>query len=96
MSGGPEDGRRLSLAPGDWIGRAGRPARHALYAGTAILDRSLHREHAEWLGDGRLRSTEPCTVRSGGLAVTYAAGDAIPLHQGDLVDLSPVTRVRAV
>lgn len=53
--GGPEDGRRLRMLPGETLGRDATPAKstYTLYRDSALMDAGLSREHMRWWGDGR-------------------------------------------
>ena len=54
---GPEDGRTLTLRPGEALGRASgsRRAEHRLYDDTTLTDAALSRRHIVWQGDGYIR-----------------------------------------
>ncbi len=58
VTGGPEDGRCLFPADGDWVGRAwpGRALDHGLYAECVLEDATISRGgDLQWLGLGRVR-----------------------------------------
>lgn len=73
--GGPEDGRRLRLAPQQTLGRwaeAGA-AEVTLYAGCAVDDPALPRQALRWVGPGLVEILD----RTGGRLHTVAVGEVI-------------------
>lgn len=86
---GPEDGRRLALAPGEALGRASgsHKARHRLYDDTALTDPALSRRHLIWRGPGHV---EICT------ATRHPRSGAGPrdLTVGTLIGLTHCTWIR--
>ncbi len=94
--GGPEDGRWFEPHAGETIGRWGdaSPPTHALYADTAVTDRRLSRQHLRWEGAGRVFCFKKVWRRRAGRAEAFE-GEVI-LLEGDVLVLSPGTRVRGV
>ncbi len=94
--GGPEDGRRLDLLPGEELGRhhPERPGPHALYAGGGVEDRALSRRHLCWLGPGRVALLHPGKRRRWGELARLDRGEHA-LASGDLLELGH-TRLRAI
>ena len=94
--GGPEDGRRLALAPGDTLGRVGgdATASQLLYADTAVVDPFLSRRALEWVGVGVVRPKKAARhfVDPSWRSVR---GD-VPLRAGELLEVSPATCLRGV
>ena len=86
---GPEDGRILSLVPGDVIGRwsAKSTAAHMLYATSQVEDSYLSRTHLKWMGEGRVALLRPC--------VELPRGEAV-IERGRLLALTQLTWVRAI
>ena len=95
--GGPEDGRRLTLAPGETLGRhapRGGPTA-ALYQGTPLTDRKLSRRHLAWEGHGRVRLLRGGRLLRAGGASALAPG-AWELRAGDRLLLTDATGLLAL
>lgn len=94
--GGPEDGRRLDLSPGDVVGRSApdRPGA-ALYADTVVTDGRVSRHHLVWHGDGRVEilgkvsPLDAITAEPGGIR-TVAIGELLAVTEATwLVGVGP-------
>ena len=94
--GGPEDGRWFEPKPGETIGRWGdaNPPTHALYADTAVTDRRLSRQHLRWDGPGNLYCFKKAWRRRASRSEVVEG--ELTLLQGDVLVLSPGTRLRGV
>ncbi|GEM_PF-5189702 len=95
--GGPEDGRVLEPQAGEVVGRHGKGARaqHGLYEGCRLTDRAVSRESLIWGKDGRVFLRNGGQVRRDKVWTALAPGDA-SLAVGDLLKLSPATRLRVL
>lgn len=88
---GPEDGRRITPAPGEVVGREKLPpaAQHPLYADQPAIDKHLRSDHLTWLGDGAL------LLRSSVIPLAHGAARAVkgvtPLREGELLWLTEST-----
>lgn len=89
--GGPEDGRVLVPSDGDAIGRAGGDAELTLYATSRLTDPRLSRRHLVWR-DGRLDAVRAIEITS----LHGPRDPTLPVRVGDLIALTPATRLRAV
>lgn len=94
LVGGPEDGRVLRPAPGEWIGRAEAENPDGLYPRPGPVDPYLSRRHLRWLGEGRVSLARPGRLIRAGEAERAVAGE-LALVAGDVLLLSPVTRLLA-
>ena len=96
--GGPEDGRILSMEPGQTLGRWSESgaAVHTLYQDSSLVDRYLSREHLRWLGEGavELLAQGRLLVR-GGERVVVNKGP-LSLHLDDMLVLTRGTWLRGV
>jgi hypothetical protein len=90
--GGPEDGRRLTPAPGDWLGRPSQsaPSAWSLYEDTVLIDPRVSRQHLRWEGAGTVWCRKTSTV-----AGVPARGTA-SVRVGDIVQLGGATRLLGV
>lgn len=93
--GGPEDGRILHLDPGDWVGRAEARGGPGLYPAPGPVDPYLSRTHLRWLGEGRVSLARPAQLQRPGQPELPVSGE-VQLNVGDLLVLSPITRLLAV
>jgi len=95
--GGPEDGLRLAPRVGERLGRwaAGSETEHMLYAACASVDPFLSRRHITWLGDGRVTLARPGRILRLDGTEEQARGE-VRLGVGDVLMLSPATRLRAI
>ncbi len=93
LVGGPEDGRMLRLEAGSWVGRA-ESGGDGLYPAPGPVDPYLSRAHLRWLGEGRVSLARPARLRRAGEPELPVAGD-LELRVGDLLVLSPITRLLA-
>jgi hypothetical protein len=95
--GGPEDGRRIALAPGRVIGRWAEPARAdvLLYRETTLTDPRLSRAHVRLEAGGCTALAKLARVR-GGDRVVFPRGSRCDLLTDDLLHCSAVTVLRAV
>lgn len=96
--GGPEDGRRLTMAPGQTLGRwdpgSAAPPDHALYQDTRVVDRHLSKRHLIWLGPGRVTLLRPADRERWGQRARLPPGEHV-LALGDLLTLGRATRLIA-
>ncbi|MCB9745534.1 MAG: hypothetical protein H6740_23345 [Alphaproteobacteria bacterium] len=95
--GGPEDGRRLDMAPGEQLGRSSavEGVSHQLYEESLLVDPRLSRMHLEWLGEGKVRLPRTVTVYSRGERAFVGPGPA-SLFADDVVQLTRATRLRGL
>ena len=95
MLGGPEDGRRLTMGPGETLGRVGRQGGlpHRLYETSALVDPYLSRSALTWLDDGRIALRKVGRVHREGW---QRAEGELQLHSGDLLEVSPATCLRGL
>ncbi|MFT4622670.1 MAG: hypothetical protein ACI8PZ_001326 [Myxococcota bacterium] len=100
VASGPHAGLRLSLTPGEAIGRSsglGDRAEVALYADTQVTDRRLRRRHLVWLGEGRVQVVGgPARHVMGDRTEAVVAGQSVTLAIGDVLMLTPSTWVAGV
>jgi len=95
--GGPEDGRRLLLSPGETLGRhapVGGPEA-ALYRDTPLTDRKLSRRHLAWEGPGRARLLRPGRRLRAGATHPLEPGSC-ELRAGDRLLLTEATGLLAL
>lgn len=92
--GGPEGGRVLCPATGAWIGRAEDESPDGLYPRPGPVDPYLSRRHLRWLGEGRVSLARPGRLERPGEGERAVAGE-VQLQTGDLLHLSPITRLLA-
>jgi hypothetical protein len=92
--GGPEDGRRVALQPGQVLGRGGPKgaADHRLYGQAFLCDPFLSRAALVWQGD-RVEARKARRLRAGRWSVVEASCD---LRVGDVLALSSATHVAGV
>ncbi|MCA9538684.1 MAG: CHAT domain-containing protein [Myxococcales bacterium] len=88
---GPEDGRILTIAPNETVGRASRTsqATHALYADTRLTDSTLSRTHLRWAGPGAIE------LRAGSHYPPRTPG-VFPLEAGEVIGLTRCTWLRGL
>ncbi|MCB9665409.1 MAG: hypothetical protein H6732_14955 [Alphaproteobacteria bacterium] len=96
--GGPEDGRRLALHPGDVIGRDStrKPCDVPLYARTHAFDARLSRRHLRWLGDGWVHLLAPADALERPDGRQDGPFGQLEVQAGDLLQLTPSTWLVAV
>ncbi len=84
--GGPEDGLRLALSAERVVGRWSAGGAGQLYASGHHADCRLSRQHAVWLGRGRLRLLKPLHQ-----APRPASAGVLEVLVGDPIALTPTT-----
>ncbi len=92
--GGPEDGRRLRLSPGETLGRAsteGGPD-HGLYQTSRLIDPYLSRRHLRWEGGSRVTALRPIVRVRGG--DQREVQDTVEVKAGDVLTLTDATALR--
>jgi len=92
--GGPEDGRRLRLGPGESLGRAsteGGPD-HGLYQTTRLVDPYLSRRHMRWDGASHVTALRPLVRVRGG--DQRKVSTTVEVKAGDVLTLTDATSLR--
>lgn len=91
--GGPDDGRRLALHPGQTVGRhVAQPKADVLLGGVEGRDNAVSRLHLTWLGPGKVRAEHRVHLRRGAAAWSpLEPGDAAEVSAGDLMVLTDHT-----
>ena len=98
VCGGPEDGRKLMVEPGDTVGRwsEGVGSSHELYQRTTLVDPFLSRSHLQWVGDGRIHIPRKARLLRGSVGSQVVGPGEVDLLDGDVLELSRATRLMAV